>query len=892
MATKAKKKKGGKETPLMKQYNSIKQKNPDTLLLFRLGDFFETFGDDAVTASKVCGLTLTKRNNGSAGEMPLAGFPHHQLDNYLPRLVRAGHRVAVCEQVEDPKQAKGIVKRDVVEVVTPGVVMNEKLLDANTNNYVVAVFKGSGKYSSTVGAAFADVSTGVFETAEMHESMLPGWMDTLVPSEILVSRDQRHLVEALPCVVDAQTPITRLETWLFGEDYGVEQLCGLYGVSSVKGFGVEHMPLGIAAAGAVVHYLNETQKQGVKHMLPLRRHNVGSYMVLDASTRRNLEIAYSLSGAGQHGTLIKLMDKTCTSMGGRLLKQWLTRPLTDLSVLTERQEAVQELSESTLRGAIRECLQETADLERLVSKVCTGRATPRDLKQLSTSLKQVDPLQEAAATTDSSHVQKTLSNCADLSELIRHLDTAIAEDPPLNPGSGGVFRSGFHTDLDAMINVRDNSKGLISQLRDNAREETGISSLKTGFNNVYGYYLEVTHAHKDKVPDHWIRKQTLTSAERYISPELKELEEQVLSAGENIQALERELFAEVVLHTASFAREVQRTAACVATLDVLQSFAEAACEYNFVKPTLVDSDELSISKGRHPVVEQLLPEGRSFTANDTMLDCRENRLHIITGPNMAGKSSYLRQVALIVLLAQTGSSVPADTATIGVVDSIFTRVGAQDNIAAGESTFLVEMQEAATILNNATERSLILLDEVGRGTSTFDGISIAWSIAEHVCTQLKARTLFATHYHELNQLASRYEGIRNYKVDVHDVAGTIVFTHDVVAGSADHSFGIHVAEMAGLPSTVTARAKEIMTQLEGLKSTEQSTSTESTSLNIASTDMSGVATLPVSSEDQLALFEVRDDELRRRLRDIDVNSMTPLDALTELAELVAHAKRS
>ena len=864
-------------TPLMRQYQQVKAKYPDTVLLFRMGDFFETFDEDAKVASRVLGITLTKRGNGAAGEVPLAGFPHHALESYLPRLLKAGYRVAVCEQLEDPKFAKGIVKRDVIEVVTPGVAFSSAVLDQKSNNYLAAVALPSAvaPADASVGLAFVDVTTGEFAAGECTLRQLPEQLTTIQPAELLV---QRRDSEALKLLFrDRYSGIyTRVDDWIFTHQYGYDILVNHFKTQSLKGFGIQDLPMATVAAGAILNYLQETQKARIPHISKVVPFEVGDYMVLDSSTKKNLEITSSLSGDTQ-GTLFAVLDHTLTPMGSRLLRRWVHRPLRKRSSIIERQEAVKDLVESdTLRTAVRGDLLHMGDLERLMGRIATGRASPRELNQLRIFL-EVVPLLVAHLEPATSKTLADLRSALDaLPDVVRLVGTAVADDPPASLAEGGVIRAGYNQSLDELRTLAHSGKDWIARLQQTERERTGISSLKVGYNNVFGYYIEVTNTHRNKIPQDYIRKQTLTNAERYVTPELKEYEDRILHAEERIQALERELFEQVRATVSESSARILRNAELIASLDGYASLAEVAVQRRYVRPTITEEGRLNIRDGRHPVIETLLPPGEAFTPNDAELDVRAAQILVITGPNMSGKSSYLRQVGLIVLLAQIGSYVPAAEAEVGIVDRIYTRVGASDNIASGESTFLVEMHEAAHIANTATERSLILLDEVGRGTSTFDGISIAWALTEYLHERVRAKTLFATHYHELNELASLYPRIKNFKVDVREYADKVIFLHKVVPGFADHSYGIQVAQMAGLPQEVTNRAKDILRNLEQTELTPHKDREEA-----GSRGRKGSVEPPV----QLTLFELQDDRIRKALKELEIDQLTPLQALEKLAEL-------
>jgi DNA mismatch repair protein MutS len=857
-------------TPLMKQYQQVKAKYPDTILLFRMGDFFETFDEDAKITSKALGIVLTKRGNGESGETPLAGFPHHALDAYLPKLLRAGYRVAICEQMEDPKFAKGLVKRDVVEVVTPGVAFSDKVLEQKQNNYLAAIALSSplATGDELVGFSFVDVSTGEFGVSEFPLKNLSEQVSGLQPQELLV---QKRDLEAIKSLLGIHTKVlyTKTDDWVFNFDYGYELLVNHFQTQSLKGFGVEELRIGIVAAGAVMNYLQETQKANIPHIKKIVPHDVSEYMVLDVSTKRNLEITTTLSGQSD-GTLFSILDRTQTPMGGRLLKQWVNRPLKKLEPIQERLSAVKELATNEpIRRKINDELSTIGDLERLIAKIATGRANPREVNQLKAMLAQIPNLQLPIAQLNDATLKKLNVQLNPLTELVASIQQAIADEPPMTLVDGGVIRKEYNAELDEIRALAFGAKDWVAKHQQSERERTGISSLKVGFNNVFGYYIEVTHTHKDKVPDNYIRKQTLTNAERFITPELKEYEEKILHAEEKILTLETQLFNELRQLIAAQASAIQQNAHILATLDCFVSLASVAVENHYTCPDVNDSTRLEIKTGRHPVIEKLLPPGEHYTPNDVLLDTSTDQILIITGPNMSGKSSYLRQAGLIVLLAQIGSFVPADAATIGIVDRIYTRVGASDNIASGESTFLVEMHEAANIVNTASDRSLILLDEIGRGTSTFDGISIAWALTEYLHNRIGAKTLFATHYHELNQLADLFPRIKNYKVDVREYGDKVIFLHKVLPGFADHSYGIQVAQMAGLPDEVTERAKHVLKNLE------------SSELAVhAKTEINKQSAV---NEIQLAMFELKDDALREELRALNIEHLTPLEALQLLA---------
>jgi DNA mismatch repair protein MutS len=864
-----------KKTPLMQQYHQVKAKYPDTILLFRMGDFYETFDDDAKITSKILGITLTKRGNGTAGETPLAGFPYHALENYLPKLLKAGKRVAICEQLEDPKFAKGIVKRDVIEVVTPGVSFSEKVLDTKQNNYLASVYLPSPLVSSDdiIGFAFVDVSTAEFGVSEFPLKNLKDQIQTFNPAEILV---QKRDIDTIQNILKESYKgiFTKLDDWIFNYEYSYELLITHHKTQSLKGFGIEGLRVGTVAAGAVLNYLQETQKANLAHIKKIFPYNTSEYITLDPSTKRNLEITKSIEGKDE-GTLFWVLDKTKTPMGGRLLKSWINRPLRNIKPIQARLQAVDELvKKSDVLRKVGDVLLNFSDLERLITKVCTGRANPREMIALMNNLIQIENLKSAINKAECQTLSEIREGFVILSDLIDDISKTVNDDPPLSLADGGVIRKGCNPNLDELREITLNGKSWIANLQLKERERTGINSLKVAFNNVFGYYIEVTNTHKDKIPSDYIRKQTISTGERFITPELKEYEEKILNAEEKIVTLETEIFNELRLKAADQTALIQKNAQLTAKLDTLSSLAETAIEYEYVYPEIDDGNVIHIVEGRHPVIERLLPPGDQYTPNDTFLLNQENQILIITGPNMSGKSSYLRQVGLIVLLAQIGSFVPAKKAHIGIVDKIFTRVGASDNIASGESTFLVEMHEAAHIVNTATPKSLILLDEVGRGTSTFDGISIAWALTEYLHNHLGAKTLFATHYHELNELADMYPRIKNYKVDVREYGDKVIFLHKVTEGFADHSYGIQVAQMAGLPDEVTDRAKTILKNLEGSELTlHDEGKNERVKGRIG------------ASEVQLTLFEMKDDKLRNEIKKIDIDKLTPLEALQILAEL-------
>ncbi|MEO8513729.1 MAG: DNA mismatch repair protein MutS [Ignavibacteria bacterium] len=862
------------QTPLMRQYSQIKARYPDTVLLFRMGDFFETFETDAAIASKVLGITLTKRSNGSASEVALAGFPHHAIDNYLPKLVKAGYKVAVCEQLEDPKFAKGIVKRDVVEVVTPGLTFSDKLLDHKSNNYISCIFTKDER----CGFAFCDISTGEFLTCEVPFRNIKDQLELIDPAEVIISKSQKGLftnildMEHNP-LVQKRVTITKLDEWIFNFDYCNELLLSQFKTKSLKGFGIEEFPLGVIAAGGILSYMNETQKGNVAHINKISYYDTSDYIILDDSTKRNLEIISSISGGSREGTLISILDRTQTAMGARLLKNWISRPLKKLSQLHKRQECVTEFYENKpLAGNLTGLFKNIGDLERLISKIATARAVARDLINLKYSLKNIGAVKLELSKAEAKTLKDINNNLKELNDLVELIDVSINEDSSIQMESKIIIKPGYNKELDELRNILNSGEAWMENYQRKERERTKINSLKVSYNRVFGYYIEISKANLVKADgvEGYIRKQTLVNAERFITQELKEYEEKILTANEKIAALESKLFADVREKVVEYANDIQMNAAMIGIIDVLLGFAEIAKLNKYTKPELNEGDSLDITEGRHPVIEQLLPAGEKFVPNDTSLDPTDTQVIIITGPNMSGKSSYLRQVGLIVLLAQIGSFVPAKKAKIGICDRIFTRVGAMDNIARGESTFLVEMQESANILNNLSPKSLVLLDEVGRGTSTYDGISIAWAITEyiHENPKAKAKTLFATHYHELNALASLYPRIKNSRVEVKEVGDKIIFLHRINEGTADHSFGIHVAQMAGLPDIVTKRAREILGNLE--KREERARRKD---------------------EFQINLFEYKDNELNDILEKIDLENMTPMEALNKLQELKKLTKK-
>jgi len=873
-----------KETPLMKQYNRIKEKYPNTILLFRLGDFFETFNEDAELTARTLGITLTKRNNGTAGEMPLAGFPHHQLDNYLPKLVKAGFRVAVCEQLEDPKQAKGIVKRGVVEVVTPGVALYDKILESRQNNYILAISFPKNN-DNFVGLSYTDISTGEFYISELNLNKAQSIIETINPKEIIVNKEDKSKNDLLLNKISFDFALTKLESWIFEENFANNILLDQFQTKSLKGFGIENFTQGKIASGVILHYISETQKSKLPHLRSIKILNTYDFMVLDYPTRKNLEITFDSEG-GTEGSLFKLMDKTSTSMGSRLLKNWIVRPLINLDSINQRLNKV-EIFYNNYKGQLllKDYLKGITDLERLSVRIENHRINPRDLIQLKQSLVLVPNIKNHIKDIDKQNLFN-IDKVNELNDLVELIENSINDDTPNQIGHGNVFKQGYNEELDQNMEAKYSGKNWIEKFKEKERESTGISSLKVSFNNVFGYYIEVTNVHKDKVPDHYERRQTLTNAERYITDELKEIESKIYNAEDNIQRIETVLFDKLVKEIIKYSNDLNTLSKFIAEIDVINCLAYIAITNNYNKPTLNNSNIINIKNGRHPVVEKNLELGETYTENDLNIDPDSSMIHIITGPNMAGKSSYLRQNALIVLLAQIGSFIPASSAEIGIIDRIFTRVGAQDNISGGESTFLVEMQEMANILNNATERSLILLDEVGRGTATYDGLAIAWSITEHIYNKIQAKTLFATHYHELNELHEKYPKINNFHVEIIETKNKIIFSHKLKKGGTNLSFGVHVAEMAGLPKDVIIRSDEI---LKTFRSDESQT--EINLNNKIKANIKTIKSKSNESEDQLAIFTFQDDIIRKQLKNLDINNITPLKAFELLSDLINQVKK-
>lgn len=859
-----------KETPLMGQYNRIKQKYPDAILLFRVGDFYETFGSDAIKASQILGIVLTKRANGSQTELELAGFPHHSVETYLPKLVKAGYRVAICEQLEDPKMVKGIVKRGVTELITPGIAINDKILDHKSNNFLASVYFTDKE----IGIAFLDISTGEFLVAEGDESYIDKLMQSFSPAEIVFPKHQQKRFVA---IYGNKYYTFAIEDWVYQEDFLNEKLHQHFQVQTLKGFGVDELKLGIQAAGACLYYLAETEHNKLQHISSIARIEHDKFVWIDRFTARNLELIQSTHEKGV--PLIQILDKTISPMGSRLMKRWLVLPLKDIHQINERLDAVEFLlKENDTHQTVVQQIKQIGDLERLISKVPLGKINPREVTQLKRALMAIQPIKEICLGSDNNGLKK-IGEQLQLCQLIKEkIDNTLNEDAPVLVQKGNAIRSGVSPELDELRDLSSSGKNYLLEIQNRESERTQIPSLKIGFNNVFGYFLEVRNTHKDKVPNDWIRKQTLTGAERYITPELKEYEEKILGAEEKILSLEVKLFESLITEILDYIQPIQLNANLIARLDCLQSFATIALKHHYRRPVLSDDLGLKIKEGRHPVIEHQLQLGEQYIPNDVYLHPNEQQIIIITGPNMSGKSAILRQTALIVLMAQIGSFVPAQEAHIGIVDKIFTRVGASDNLSLGESTFMVEMIETASIVNNISERSLVLLDEIGRGTSTYDGISIAWSLVEflHGNKVAKPKTMFATHYHELNELADKFPRIRNFNVAVKETGNKIIFLRKLVEGGSQHSFGIHVARLAGMPNELIKRANEILTELESQR-------------NLATDISSSLKHLPARNDDfQLNMFAMDDPRLLKMkdvLEKVDINTMTPVEAMMKLDEL-------
>jgi len=854
------------ETPLMRQYNQIKAKHPSALLLFRVGDFYETFGEDAIKASKILGIVLTSRRNGS-GHIELAGFPHHSMDTYLPKLVRAGERVAICDQLEDPKLVKGIVKRGVTELVTPGISFNDQVLEQKKNNFLCAIHFDKNEH----GISFLDVSTGEYMVAQGDLAYIDKLIQGFEPNEIIY---QKKYHSTFTEKFGENYHTYRLEDWVFQPDFANESLTKQFETKDLKGFGIENIPLGIIAAGAILHYLSETQHHQIGHITSIARIEEEKYVWLDRFTVRNLELIFSQNERAT--TLLDIIDKTLTPMGGRMLKRWIVLPLKDITPIKERLNSVKTFVEKeTLREELRQMLGNIGDIERIVSKVAVGKVTPKEIKQLQRNLALITPIKNLLFADKSKALNRISEQLNPCTSLIGLIDKMLDEDPSNQIGKGAVINSNVNEELDELRSIAFSGKEYLEQLQQREIERTGIPSLKVNFNNVFGYYLEVTNAHKEKVPADWVRKQTLVNAERYITQELKEFETKILGAEEKIYAIEARLLQELITQMAEYIQPIQLNAQLLATLDCLLGFAEVSVANNYIMPEVNESFVIDIKDGRHPVIEKQLKNGEVYVANDVYLDSETQQIIMLTGPNMSGKSAILRQTALICLMAQMGCFVPAAKANIGVLDKVFTRVGASDNISSGESTFMVEMNETSSILNNLSERSLILLDEIGRGTSTYDGISIAWAIAEylHEHSKFKGKTLFATHYHELNDMSLKFPRIKNFNVAVKEVGNKILFLRKLVEGGSEHSFGIHVAKLAGMPTQVIATANKMLTRLE---SSHGSTEKEKIKEAINSNDM------------QLSFFQLNDpvlEQIREELVTIDINTLTPVEALMKLKEI-------
>lgn len=875
------------ETPLMKQYYQIKAVHPDAILLFRVGDFYETFGEDAIKASSILGITLTKRANGAASSVELAGFPYHAVDAYLPKLVRAGERVAICEQLEDPKTVKGLVKRGVIELVTPGVVLGDNILPNKENSFLASVYFGT----RTTGVAFLDISTGEFYMAEGDDRYIDKLMSNLSPKEVLYQRGSETRFESS---FGNRHYTYRLDDWVFSSELNHEKLCQQFGTKSLKGFGVENLKDGISAAGAILYYLEFTEHREISHIKNISRIDQNEYVWIDKFTIRNLEL-FSSNSSQQKTGFADVIDRTLTSMGGRLLKRWIAMPLISVERIKRRHDIVECLTtDSDIAAALREQISEVGDLERISSRIAAGRVLPRELVQLKNSLAAVETLKALLESTDKECLHDIAAQIDNLSNVQQRLAHDIYPDPANNQiQKGGVIADGVSAELDDLRRIATRGKDVLQQIIQRESEATGIPSLKISYNNVFGYYIEVRNAHKDKVPESWVRKQTLTNAERYITEELKEYEEKILGAQDRILAIEQEIYQELVQFVAGHLKSILKDAATIARIDCLQSFARMAAECRYVRPTLDEGKIIDIRAGRHPVIERLLPVGEEYIPNDVLLNDSDQQIMMITGPNMAGKSALLRQTALIILMAQMGSFVPAESAHIGVVDKIFTRVGASDNISQGESTFMVEMLESASILNNISDRSLILLDEIGRGTSTYDGISIAWAMVEYIHNHPSghAKTLFATHYHELNEMEQLFDRVKNYHVAVREVDKTIVFLRKLSRGGTEHSFGIHVARMAGMPQSIVARASEILSNLEtvyGNNDVSAGTPTHQARSRKRQPSAKQVADVAQQGNMQLSMFQLEDPvlvQIRDQIRGIDINSLTPLEALNKLSEI-------
>lgn len=867
MAKKTKNESGVVETPLMKQYYTIKARYPDALLLFRVGDFYETFGEDAIKASKVLGIVLTKRANGAASFIELAGFPHHSLDSYLPKLVRAGYRVAICDQLEDPKMTKTIVKRGVTELVTPGVALNDNVLENKSNNFLCSIYMTT----AGCGAAFLDISTGEFLVGEGKPDYIKNLLQSFRPSEVIF---QKSSYKKFDETFGNGHHLFGLEEWIFDYDFARDLVLKQFNVANLKGFGIEELKAGTSAAGAVLHYLKETHHHHLAHLNAISRIGEQDHVWLDSFTIRNLELVHSPNEKAV--TLFDVLDKNITPMGSRLMRRWIAMPLKNAEAVKNRLDTTEQFYKNDeLLSAIRQQLKEVGDLERLTGKVATRRIIPRELNQLRRALEAGEKIRELLMQSGSQHLATLADQINPCKEVIEKITKEIREDAPVAVNKGMVFNEGFNADLDQLRTIAFSGKDYLLNMQQRESEKTGIPSLKVGFNNVFGYYIEVTNAHKSKVPAEWVRKQTLVNAERYITEELKEYETQILGAEEKILVLESGLYEAFITWLGEYIISLQANARSLARIDCLQSFSTVSKENNYRKPEVNEGKSITIIEGRHPVIEKVLPDGESYIPNDIYLDEDDQQIMIITGPNMSGKSALLRQTAIHVLMAQTGCFVPASEARIGIVDKIFTRVGASDNLSQGESTFMVEMNETASILNNLSDRSLILLDEIGRGTATYDGISIAWSIAEylHQNSRFRPKTLFATHYHELNDMAQSMKRVKNFHVSIREMKDKVIFLRKLVPGGSEHSFGIHVAKMAGMPREVISRANEVLKQLE--EGQQRTGSREKTIKN-------------TSDDFQLSFFQLDDpvlENIRDELENLDINTLTPVEALMKLNEI-------
>ena len=867
-------------TPMMQQFFSLKEKHPDALLLFRCGDFYDTYCDDAVDASRILGITLTHRNNGAGakGKDEMAGFPHHALDTYLPKLIRAGRRVAICDQLEDPKLTKKLVKRGITELVTPGVAMGDNVLNYKENNFLAAVNFGK----AACGVAFLDISTGEFLTGQGTYDYVEKLLTNFQPKEILYERGKRELFER--SFGDKYFTYV-LDDWVFTEQTALQKLTAHFKVKSLKGFGVDHLRSGVIAAGVILQYLENTQHTQISHITSLRRIEEDKYVRLDKFTVRSLELLYPMQEGGR--SLLDVLDRTVSPMGARMLKRWVVFPLKEQKAINRRLDMAEHFfREPLFRELVDAQFALVGDLERIGAKVAVGRVTPREVNQLKTALMALVPVKEACMESDNEAIREVGERLQLCEEMRDRIAREVTDDPPQLVNKGGVIRNGVNAELDELRHIAYSGKDYLLQIQEREARQTGISSLKIGYNNVFGYYLEVRNTYKDHVPSDWIRKQTLAQAERYITQELKEYEEKILGAEDKILSLETRLFNELVIALGQIIPAIQQNATLVAEMDCLLSFAKSAEEQHYVRPVIDDSDVIDIHQGRHPVIEVELPLGEQYVPNDILLDTTRQQIIIITGPNMAGKSALLRQTALIVLMAQIGSFVPAESARIGMVDKIFTRVGASDNISLGESTFMVEMTEASNILNNATPRSLVLFDELGRGTSTYDGISIAWAIVEylHEHPKARARTLFATHYHELNEMEKSFSRIKNYNVSVREADGRVIFMRKLVRGGSEHSFGIHVAQIAGMPKSIVKRANEILKQLES----KEDRGERNTNTNTLSSPITNHPSSEQREGMQLSFFQLDDPvlcQVRDEILGLDINNLTPVEALNKLNDI-------